>query len=188
MLAVTVGIILSLSLFLALSSSLLFSLRAARALVLVSEAACVWVCYSLSRSLHGLLGWLVGGLFCLLLLLLVSLNRNWEIFNEKNLAQLGGVGGGGGCLRSSDVYAKSRGFAFLFVYLFFASPRRIARDFCYVCKCVFESVFACVWWYSFVYLRIGYFALNGVLFCFVFFSWRVNCCFLPFCFQFCMFR
>lgn len=36
------------------------------------------------------------------------------------------------------------------------------------CVCVSESVFACVWWYSFVYLRIGYFALNWVLFCFFF--------------------
>lgn len=46
-------------------------------------------------------------------------------FQRKKLAQLGGVGGGG-CLRSSDVYTKSRGFAFrfsLFTFFRFSETR-----------------------------------------------------------------
>lgn len=95
------------------------------------EFATLFLAFSMF-SLDGLLGFVLfsSSVTCFVKQKL----RNFQ--RKKKLAQLGGVGGGG-CLRSSDIYTKSRGFAlFLFVYLFFASPRRVARDFCYVCKCV----------------------------------------------------
>lgn len=94
--------------------------------------------------LHGLLGWLG---FCLLF-------RQTEIekfSTKKTSSQLGGVVGGGSCccyLRSSDVYTKSRGVLLLFCLLLLRF---------YVCVCMCVRVRVCVWWYSFVYLRSGYF-------------------------------
>lgn len=88
---------------------------------------------------------------------------------------------GGGSVRSSDVYTKSRGVAFFFVYLF--SLLRDALLVTFV-TCVSVSVRMCVWWYSFVYLRIGYFALNGVLFCFVFLLGELIFVFFRFVFSF----
>lgn len=143
--AVTVG-------FLSLFCSLL------RYCSLCAGLVCLLATLSL---LHDLLGWLG---FCLCF----RQTKIEKFSTNKQIVQLGGVGVGGCCLRSSDVYTKSRGFAFCLLLLVLGALLVISvLSVCVlgvrVCVCCFLCVFGGI--LLFTYVVVIFFEWGLLLFC-----------------------